>query len=143
MPDLVAFSPGHHRGWGRRMAEQKIEFAYIKSPLWRVVSATGAAVNGIGGPVAGMEIVMRFTMEWVDVEKESFLAEIDASKGTTTVKTPPTISVTPLTKLEEVAVKMPTEGIVGLITVLLGQFAHYTPQQRQKIRDAFTKLPTT
>src|SRR5437868_3412497 len=100
MPNLVAFSPSYNRGWGMRMAEQKIEFGYTKSPLWRVVCATGAAVNGIGGPVAGMEIVMRFTMEWVDVDKESFLAEVDPAKGTTTVKTPPTISVTPLSKLE-------------------------------------------
>jgi hypothetical protein len=122
------------------MAEQQIDIRYVKSPLWRVVSATGAAIGGIGTPTAGMEIMIRFTMEWVDVEKESFRAEVDLNTGTFMVLTPSQFQLAELTKMEEVAVKMSTEGAVGLIVGLISQFGLFSEAQKQRLKDEFAKL---
>lgn len=121
------------------MAEQKIEVRYSKSSLWRVVAATGATVLGVGGPT-GMDLVLHFTTEWIDIDKETFRAETDIAAGTMTIKETPQISLGAMSKLEEVAVRIPMEGAVGLMRALLSQFPFMTDAQRQVLREEFAKL---
>jgi hypothetical protein len=126
--------------WRTLMVDQSVEIAYVKSPLWRVVNATGAAVGGIGGPSQGMEIILHFTYEWVDIQKETFRANVNSATGAITVASSAQFTMAPLTKVEEVAVKMSTEGAVGLIAALLSQSSYFSDQQKQKLRDEFSKL---
>jgi hypothetical protein len=138
---LLPFLPAE-RGWEAvLMADQQVNISYIKSPLWRVVSATGAAVGGIGSPASGMEVTIRFTLEWADILNESFLAEVNPAAGTTTMKGTPTFSMGSLSKIEEVAVKLPAEAAAGLVVALLSQFGTFSVQAKQNIRAAFAKLP--
>jgi hypothetical protein len=122
------------------MPEQQIDIVYTKSPLWRVVSATGAAINGIGTTAGGMEIVIRYTIEWVDVLKESFRADVDPAAGTMTVTQPSQFSLGPLSKIEEVAIKLSTEATTGMIMGLLAQWKQFSAPQQQRIRDEFAKV---
>ena len=129
------------------MAEEKIEIHYTKSPQWRAVAATAVSINAIGGPV-GLEFLMRFTFEWVDVEKEVATAEVNMVAGNRsyTIKTAPQAVITPLRKIEEMAVRMPAEGAASFVAAMLTQFSHLqgtqklTDQQKKKISDAFAKL---
>jgi hypothetical protein len=124
------------------MSDQQINVSYGKSPLWRVVCATGAAVGGIAGSNQGMEVVIHFTYEWVDILNETFLGEINPTTGTYTIKAASQIAVSPLSKMEEVAVKMPAKGAALLVVGLLGQFASFSEESKRRIRDTFANLPT-
>jgi len=114
------------------------------------VNATGVAINAIGGPL-GLEFIMRFTYEWVDVVKETFTADISERTGSSvlTVTASPQFIQTPMYKIEEVAVRMPTEAAASFVSALLTQFSQVqdplklTEQQRQRILDAFDIFQNT
>jgi hypothetical protein len=150
--DLVASPLGYDLGWGTRMVEKTMELRYFKSPQWRAISASSVSVNAIGGPI-GLEFIMRFTYEWVDLEKETFTAEVTKTGGgpgdTITVKGVPTVTQTPLFKVEDVAVRMPTEGATSLVATLLTQFSQLgqphklTDLQKKRIQDAYAAFQTS
>lgn len=126
------------------MAEQHLDVRFVKSSQWRAVFATGAATNAIGGPL-GLEFHMRFTYEWTDVEREVLIGEAigpDISHGIK-VTAPSQYFQTPLYKIEEVAVRMPTDGMVALISSLLTQLAQLqgpfgtSDEQKRRIVDAY------
>jgi hypothetical protein len=124
-----------------------MQIPYVKSPQWRMVAATGAAINGIGLP-QGFEFLIRFTHEWVDVALETFTAEVTGAgaEQTITVTSAPQFQLSPLLKIEEVAVRMPTEGAVAFAAALLINFSQLQGAQKlnesqmKKISDAFTVL---
>jgi hypothetical protein len=122
------------------MAEQQFDIVYVKSPLWRTLYATGAAIGTTTGPT-GQQFIVRFTNEWADIEKETFLAEIDHTKGTYQVKSEAKLLLGPLTKLEEVAVILPPDALGNIVIALLTQFANYSPAVQQKVRTAAENLP--
>lgn len=129
------------------MAETTMQIQYIKSPQWRAVAATGAAINSIGMP-QGLELLIRFTHEWVDVVQETFTAQVQGAgaEQTITVTSPQQFQLSPLLKIEEVAVRMPTEGAVNFAAALLTHLSQLPgPQklnekQRKQISDSFTAL---
>ncbi len=123
------------------MAIEQVELRYAKSSFWRIIQATGVAVGGIGTPTAGWEMILHFTTEWVDVEKETFSADVDHSTGRVEVKAPPQVTQTPVYKIEEVAVKMPYAAIVNLLSAIIGQFQSFPDDLKQKIRDEVAKIP--
>jgi len=112
------------------MAETKIEIRYVKSPQWRAVSATGVSVGSIGGP-GGLEVQMRFSYEWLDIEKEISIADVTttAVSTTTTIKST-TATQTPMYKMEEVAVRMGAEGTVNLVAAALTTFSQLQPPNK-------------
>jgi hypothetical protein len=123
------------------MAEQQVSVAYLKSPLWRIVFATGAAIGAIGGPT-GQQIILRFTNEWADVEKEVFQAEVStAGGGTYHVKSDSQIVMGPLSKIEEVAITLPPDAVANLVIAMLKQSSFFSPEAKQKVRDAATQIP--
>jgi hypothetical protein len=121
-----------------------IEFRYNKSPQWRAVTATGAALSAIGG-ASGLEFHMRFTYEWVDIVSETAPVDVTttATGATFSIKGPPKFTQTNLFKIEEVAIRMHAEAAVGFAAGLLIQFSQLqsqqklTEDQKKKIRDAF------
>jgi hypothetical protein len=125
------------------MANQKGEFRYIKSPVWRVVPASGVIIVGISTPAGGPEVVLHFTMEWLDIEKETFTTDSNlppgSGPGSVSVKDAPQIVLAPLAKIEEVAVKMSLEASVGLAVGLLSQFPQLSEDQKKRLRDEFAK----
>src|SRR5205085_8889290 len=123
------------------MADQAVEVRYVKSALWRLVHATGASVGIIASPLGGAELGIRFHTEWIDVEKETFRANVDLSTGTMVVTQDAKIVMGPLYKIEEISVSMPTEAAVALIDAILMQFRHFSADQQQKIRERVKNLP--
>lgn len=123
------------------MVERAAEVRHVKSPLWRLVSATGVSIGGIGTPYAGFEIVFRFSVDWLDIEKETFKADFDDAAGTMLVTENAKIINGPLYKMEEVAVKIPAEVFVAFVGALIGQIPHLTPEQQKKVRDEISKMP--
>lgn len=131
------------------MATQRMEFKYVKSPQWRVVDATSAAINGIGLS-QGFHLFIRFTHEWMDVEKEVFTAEVQSTgvpgAQTFTVASSPLVEISPLYKIEEVAVRMPIEGAVSFMVGMLTQLSQIqaphkpTADQIKRISDALAAL---
>jgi hypothetical protein len=133
------------------MAEQTVDVRYVKSPQWRAVTATGAGVNAIGG-LSGLEVHLRFTYEWTDVELERFQAEVtpDGKGGSTYVtKGLPQVVQTPFYKIEEVAIRMPYEAAVSLTVALMTTFSQLTgpnklsEQHYQRIQEAIGTLSTS
>ncbi len=121
------------------MTEQQIDIRYVKSPLWRIVSATGAAVNSFNSPPTGNELFVRFSAEWVDVERESFRADVDPNTGTMRVTSPPQVAVGQLFRVEELAVRLRTTPAVNLTVALLAQLQiapDLSEEQKQLLRDA-------
>jgi hypothetical protein len=141
--NLVPSQPGRDRKLsGVLMAEQKLETRYVKSPLWRVVSATGSAVVGLNTPAAGAEVTIHFSMEWADIEKETMTVETNvpgALPGSFQVKDAPVIGLLPLARLEEVAVKMPQAGAVNLIIALLGITPTLPDDQKTRLQTELRK----
>ncbi len=122
------------------MAEQKVDVIYAKSPLWRALFATGAVISTITGPT-GQQVTIRITNDWSEVEKETFLADVNKSAGTYAIKSDSEITMGPLIKLEEVAVIMPPDAVGNIVAALLSQFQHYSETTKEKVRGAIAKIP--
>lgn len=123
------------------MAEKTIDIRYVKSALWRAITANGVTINAIGNPISGYELLIRFSVDWVDVEKESFRAEVTPTS--IQVKTQPQSTISSLFRIEEMAVRMPTAAAAALIIGLLPQLKlapDLRPEQKKMILDETAKL---
>lgn len=121
------------------MADVNVDLVWTKSPHFRAFNTTGQIVQvlDLGD---GPKILMRFTTNWIDVAKESFVAqEIPAGLQQ---KTPSQYQMSPMIKIEEAAAIMNPQVAAGLIVALLQTVPMLPDNEKKIVKDALDKLPS-